>query len=110
MNPEERMLLTGNFGLNFLLNSMGQQIDLSSLAALNPPQAKRKAQRKSGKSSPNHQPITKAPPTSLDSLSAVFGNKVEEIKTVESQQSAADLATANFINSFLGNTMSTPQM
>lgn len=93
--------------LDFLSSQlMNQSVDTS--AALNPPQAKRKAQRKSGKSSPNQQqqPITKTQTTpNLDALASVFGNKSEEIKT----DSQNDLVAANFLSSILGNTMSTPQ-
>jgi hypothetical protein len=88
--------------LDFLSN-MSQQVDLSSLATLNTSQPKRKIQRKSGKSSPNHQPISNSQGVTLN-----FGNKTDELK-LDSQQNANELATANFLSSILGNTLSTPQ-
>jgi hypothetical protein len=90
--------------LSFLSSQLmnGQQMD--ALTGASPPQAKRKVQRKSGKSSPNQQQVTKP---NLEALAAsVFGNKAEEIKA---DQQPNELTAANFLSSILGNTMGSQQ-
>ncbi|KAI6176069.1 GATA-type domain-containing protein [Aphelenchoides bicaudatus] len=95
--------LTQN-ALSFLSSQLmnGQQIDsLQNGNTGSPPQAKRKVQRKSGKSSPNQQ---------ITNLAAsVFGNKAEEIKPDQQQQNGTDIAAANFLSSILSNSIAPQQ-
>lgn len=90
--------------LSFLNSQLINSADSSSLANGNPP-AKRKIQRKSGKSSPNQTAVHQSN-NNLEALAAsVFGNKNEDIKT---EQHGGELTAASFLSSILGNSL-TPQ-